>query len=222
MNILAVSDKVVPYLYTAYVREQHPDIDLIVGCGDLPFYYLEFLVSALDVPLVYVRGNHDTVPQYAMNGRVLYDVQGGIDLHGQVMEVEGLLFAGLEGSMRYRPEVPLMYSESEMAWEVLRLVPLLLWNRARYGRAVDVLVTHSPPFQVHDREDRAHTGFRIFHRLIRRFQPRYLLHGHVHVYRPDVPRVTRYGDTTIINVYPYCTLNYEEPPKPDVVFTLPT
>src|SRR5205823_4064430 len=33
--------------------------DLVVGCGDLPFDYLEYLVSRLDVPLLYVPGNHD-------------------------------------------------------------------------------------------------------------------------------------------------------------------
>ena len=33
--------------------------DLVIGCGDLPFDYLEYLVSRLDVPLLYVPGNHD-------------------------------------------------------------------------------------------------------------------------------------------------------------------
>ena len=30
-----------------------------MSCGDLPFDYLEYLVSRLDVPLLYVPGNHD-------------------------------------------------------------------------------------------------------------------------------------------------------------------
>ena len=33
--------------------------ELIVGCGDLPFEYLGRLMNALDVPLVFVPGNHD-------------------------------------------------------------------------------------------------------------------------------------------------------------------
>lgn len=65
MKILAVSDRVIDWLYSGHVREKFSDIDLIIGCGDLPFYYLDFLTSALDRPLVYVRGNHDIGPQYA-------------------------------------------------------------------------------------------------------------------------------------------------------------
>lgn len=214
MNILAVSDRVPDHLYNSYVHQNYPDVDLLVGCGDLPFYYLEFLVSALNVPLVYVRGNHDAVPQYTVDQRVLTGVQGGTDVHRRVFVCNGLLIAGLEGSMRYRPDDPLMYSESEMRWQVLLLAPHLLWNRIRYGRALDILVTHSPPHGIHDRSDRAHTGFKIFHTLMRYFRPRYLLHGHIHVYRRNVPRITRYHQTNVINVYPYYTLDYDNPPSP--------
>jgi hypothetical protein len=33
--------------------------ELIFACGDLPFGYLGYLMNALDVPLVFVPGNHD-------------------------------------------------------------------------------------------------------------------------------------------------------------------
>lgn len=212
MKILAVSDRVMGNLYHAHVHQAYPDVDLIIGCGDLPFYYLDFLVSALDVPLLYVRGNHDGTPQYTMDGRVLTGVPGGLDIHGRVVTLQGLTLAGLEGSMRYRPDDPLMYSEGEMGWEMTRLLPQLLWRRFRYGRALDILVTHSPPYQIHDRRDRAHSGFKLFHDFMRLFRPRYLLHGHVHVYRRDVPCVTRYQDTIVVNVYPYRLLNLGAPP----------
>jgi uncharacterized protein len=202
MKILAVSDQVLDYIYQPKVRQLYPDIDLVVGCGDLPFYYLEFLISALDVPLVYVRGNHDRGPQYTVEGRVLTEVHGGIDLHGRVLKVDNLLFVGLEGSMRYRPGAPLMYSESEMRWHVARLLPGLLRNKVRYGRFLDILVTHSPAYGIHDRPDLAHIGFKIFLNFVRLFKPRYLLHGHIHIYRQDTIRETRYYDTEIINVFP--------------------
>ncbi|MCA9991513.1 MAG: metallophosphoesterase family protein [Ardenticatenaceae bacterium] len=213
MKILAVSDRVMSHLYSTQVRPNYPDVDLLISCGDLPFYYLEYLVSALDVPLLYVCGNHDTTPQYTTDGRMLKQVNGGCDIHGQVVFEKGLIFAGLEGSMRYRPHAPLMYTESEMNREISRLVPRLLWNWVRHGRALDVLVTHSPPYKVHDQPDIAHTGFKRFHQLVRVFRPRYLLHGHIHVYRQDVPRVTQLYDTLVINVYPYRLLNFYNPPK---------
>ncbi len=217
MKILAVSDQVAPILYSSNVRQSFPDIDLLIGCGDLPFYFLEFLVSTLDVPLYYVRGNHDVTPQYSLNGGVLEAVGGGTNIHARAVRDKGVIFAGLEGSMRYRPKAELMFNETEMRWEAARLLPQLLWNKLRFGRAVDVLVTHSPPYRVHDQDDLAHTGFRYFHTLLRQFRPRYLLHGHIHLYRRDVPRVTRLYGTTVINVYPFRVLEFYRTPKPDQV-----
>jgi uncharacterized protein len=209
MKILAVSDRVLDVLYQSHVREYMPDLDLIIGCGDLPYYYLDFLISALNVPLVYVRGNHDQGPQYTADGRVLRSVPGGIDLHSQTYAFQGLLLAGLEGSMRYRPEANLMYTEREMRWQFSQLVPRLLLNRSRHGRYLDVLVTHSPPYGIHDRSDLPHTGFKVFLTLMRMFRPRYLLHGHIHLYRADAVRETQFEETAVINVYPYRLLTID-------------
>ncbi|RMG90411.1 MAG: metallophosphoesterase [Chloroflexi bacterium] len=210
MRVLAVSDRVLDRLYCAQVKEQFGGIDLLIGCGDLPYYYLDFLVSALDVPMVYVLGNHDQGPQYTVDGRILKEVRGGVNIHGRVTRYKDWLIAGLEGSMRYHPKGKLMYSESEMRWEVTQLLPNLLWNRVRYGRFLDILVTHSPPFGIHDRPDLPHTGFRIFRTFMRLFKPRYLLHGHIHIYRPDTPHETVFGSTRVINVYPYRLLTLEK------------
>ena len=210
MQLLAVSDRIVDRLYSNEVARQFPKVDLLIGCGDLPFFYLEFLVSSLNATLVYVRGNHDRVPQYTSSGRTLLKPQGGIDLHATTHVVNGLLIAGLEGSMRYKPNASLMYTETEMTLAVARLIPSLLQRIAQYRRPLDILVTHSPPYGIHDENDLAHRGFRIFLTLLRLFRPRLLLHGHVHVYRGDVKRVSNYENTTIVNVYPYRLLNIVE------------
>ena len=210
MRIMAVSDRIVEHLYTSDVQSRHGDIDLLIGCGDLPYYYLEFLISALDARLVYVRGNHDLGPQYTADGRVLEHVPGGLDIHRRVVQIDGLLIGGLEGSIRYRPKAPYMYTEQEMRWNAWSLLPQLMMNRIRYGRALDIMVTHSPAAGIHDGRDPAHQGFAVLRTVMKRFRPRYLLHGHIHVYRNDVPRVTKYFDTTVINVYPYRVFNYGE------------
>jgi uncharacterized protein len=207
MKVMAVSDRVLDHLYSGNVRKHYPDIDLLVGCGDLPYYYLDFLVSALDAPLVYVLGNHDGGPQYTSDNRLLTGVRGGQHIHGHSVNVNGLIVAGLDGSMRYRPRAPYMYSEAEMSAQVARLTPQLLWNRQRYGRYLDVLVTHSPPYGIHDRDDLPHTGFKVFLQLMRLFKPRYLLHGHIHLYRPDTVTETKHGATKVINVYPSTLLD---------------
>lgn len=208
MKILAVSDRVVDHLYSSHVKQRHPDVDLIIGCGDLPFYYLEFLISALDAPLVYVRGNHDLSPQYTADGRTLTEVHGGSNIHARVLQVRGLLLAGLEGSMRYRPNAPLMYTEAEMRQEVGRLLLGLCWFRIRHGRFIDILVTHSPPLNIHDASDQAHQGFKVFRYMMKWLRPKYLLHGHIHVYRQNTRRITQFEETTVINVYPYRFLGY--------------
>ena len=203
MKILAVSDRVLDKLYSGSIRQTYADVDLMIGCGDLPFYYLDFLTSAIDAPLVYVRGNHDEGPQYAVDGRVWRDVRGGVDIHGKVVARKGLILAGLQGSMRYKAHADYMYTEAEMRRVVAQLVPRLLWNRQRLGRALDVLVTPSPPFGIHDRPDLPHTGFKVFLSFLRLFKPRYHLHGHVHIYRQDEITQTQFEETTIVNVYPY-------------------
>jgi len=209
VKILAVSDRVVEQIYCSNVREKFPDIDLIIGCGDLPLYYLDFLFSALDAPLVYVRGNHDGGKQYMADNRVISEIEGGINLHGRTANIDELLLAGLEGSMRYRPKRPYMYTESEMRSQIARLIPNLLINRQRHGRFLDILVAHSPPFGIHDREDLAHTGFKVFLTFMQLFKPRYLLHGHIHLYRHDTVRETKHHHTHVINVYPYKTIQIE-------------
>ncbi len=111
--------------------------------------------------------------------------------------------------MRYKAHADYMYSESEMRVVVAQMVPRLLWNRQRVGRALDVLVTHSPPFGIHDRPDLPHTGFKVFLTFLRLFRPRYHLHGHIHVYRQDEVVQTRHEETDVINVYPYKLLDID-------------
>lgn len=214
MKILAVSDRVMDQLYCSDVRSKYPDVDMIIGCGDLPFYYLDFLVSAMDVPLFYVRGNHDRGPQYTITGKVLEQVPGGVDLHGSVIRHNGLLIAGLEGSMRYRPGAPFMYTEAEMRREIARLIPRLLWNKQRHGRYLDLLITHSPPFGIHDRPDLPHTGFKVFLNVMKLFKPKVLLHGHIHIYRRTTQVTSVFEETTILNVYPYRLVDLNALPEP--------
>lgn len=206
---MTVSDRIMDRLYSSQVGQQYRDINLLISCGDLPYYYLEFLLSSLNTSLVYVRGNHDRGPQYTSDGRTLTRPQGGTDLHGRVINHNGLLIAGLEGSMRYKPKAPLMYSEGEMTLQVAALTLKLLRITGRYRRKLDILVTHSPPFGIHDESDLAHRGFKAFLPLIRLFKPRYHFHGHVHVYRNDAVRETIYKETRIINVFPLRLIEVE-------------
>jgi len=201
MKILSISDKIVPFIYGQAVRCRFLDVDLVIGCGDLPYYYLEYVLTALDVPLYYVRGNHDNVVEYSEEGQRTQP-HGGVDLHRRMFEHSGLLITGVEGSLRYRSG-PFQYSQSEMWGHVWKLVPGLFVNKVRYGRYLDIFVTHAPPLGIHDKPDLPHRGIRAFRWLINVFQPAYFFHGHIHVYRPDEKVITGIGQTQVINTYAY-------------------
>jgi hypothetical protein len=47
VKILTVSDVVEPGLYDARICERYGDVDLVLACGDLPNYYLEFIAPNL-------------------------------------------------------------------------------------------------------------------------------------------------------------------------------
>lgn len=202
VKVLCVSDKVVEFLYSPAVLQYGQDVEVIFGCGDLPYYYLEFLLSMLNVPLYYVHGNHDPEEEYASSGERITGPGGGFNLDGTVTRVKDRLVAGLEGSIRYKLG-PFQYSESEMWAKVVRLTPMLVFNQVFHGRALDILITHSPPYGIHNGPDRVHRGFKSFLWLMQRFKPAYLLHGHHHVYNPNEQMVTQYYQTTVINVYPF-------------------
>ncbi len=209
MKILALSDEVVDFIYSPHVKDRFGDVDLVIGCGDLPFYYLEFVVTMLDKPVYFVPGNHDARLQHRSDGRTVATADGCINLDGRVCRERGLILAGLGGSIRYRADGEHQYSQSEMNRRAGGLSISLWLNHLRHGRALDILVTHSPPRGIHDADDLAHTGFDAFVEMVKIFRPRYLLHGHSHVYRnTDVTR-TQLGRTEILNVYPYRVIEWE-------------
>ncbi len=200
MKVLAVTDEIVERLYFLAADSHFKDIGLLLSCGDLPYPYLEYLVTMLNVPLGYVPGNHD--PAYNPRHVESY-VEGGENVDGRVIRMAGLTIAGLGGSVRYRPHAVNQYSPLEMMLRAWRLGLLITLQRPRLG-PLDVLITHSPPRGIHDDKSHVHRGLSAINWLIRRYQPRYHLHGHVHFHRHNLtPSVTQLGPTTIINVFPY-------------------
>jgi len=206
MKILAVSDRVVPELSGADLRQQFADVDTVLSCGDLPYSYLQRIGNTLGVPGFYVHGNHDQ-PEYLSTGNTLLEPGGWVNLDGRLVQAKGLLLAGLEGSIRYRPGAPFQYTEGEMALKIWRLVPSLVMNWLRRGRYLDILVSHAPPFGIHDGADPAHRGFRALRRFVAWFRPRYLLHGHQHTCAEDAWQ-TRYLSTEVLNVHPFRVIGW--------------
>jgi hypothetical protein len=205
--VLAVSDEVDEGLYADLgpVRAA----GLIVACGDLPFEYLGYLMNGLDVPLVFVPGNHDPELSGYRNSR------GGLTLHaglpaqppwpdgavnadGRIVDVAGLRVAGLGGCRRYSSG-PNQYSDRQQARRARSLRRKAAWRRMRGEPRVDVLLTHAPPRGVGDGADAAHQGFTALHGLVAGLQPGVLLHGHVLACDAVTPD-RRLGRTGVRNV----------------------
>jgi Icc-related predicted phosphoesterase len=210
MKILTISDKVDELLYSPAIKHLFADVDLVLGCGDLPHYYLEFIVTMLGGPLFYVVGNHANEIKHYYKPAHQWEYPGGCEnIDGRIVHYKGLSIAGLEGSMRYNNNRHFQYTDREMAWKVRKLMPGLLLNKLFHGRYLDILISHAPPQGIHDKPDLCHQGFRALRTFIERFRPRYLIHGHVHVYSPSETTESVYHDTTVLNAYGYRTLEIE-------------
>ncbi len=203
MRLLLIADAVSPVVYSTNFPGNLAPLDAILSAGDIPGYLLEFLATKSRVPPVYVFGNHAYGKLRDPETDEEHPPGGCIDAHLRVVEVGGLLIAGVEGSLRYRPG-PHQYTQWQFRALTRRLYPRLLWNRARFGRAVDVLLTHAPPVGPNAGDDRVHQGVGAFNEFHRLWRPRLHVHGHVHLSGANAPReyVTPEG-VRVVNAYEF-------------------
>ncbi len=200
MKILVVSDEECPALWNECAKARLREYDLIISCGDLKADYLSFLVSLARCPVLYVHGNHDT-------GYSRRPPEGCDCIDGKVVTYNGVRIAGLGGCRRYHPGAH-QYTDKQMRSRIRKL-----WLPLLRTRGVDILVTHSPAEGLGDDPDPAHRGFGALKDFLDRYQPKFMLHGHVHLrYNINKPRMLRYGTTTIINASERYVLELEDRP----------
>ena len=197
MKILCLSDEECPALYDYYTPGKLKGYDLILSCGDLKASYLSFIVTMARCPVLYVHGNHDT--SYSRK-----PPEGCDCIEDQLVVWNGLRILGLGGCRRYRPGDH-QYTDKQMRKRIRKLRFKLWWHKG-----VDIVIAHAAPYGIGDDSDIAHRGFEAFVELIEKYQPKYFLHGHVHMnYGKDIQRVKQLGNTQIINVYERYELDIE-------------
>ncbi|MDR0389929.1 MAG: metallophosphoesterase [Spirochaetaceae bacterium] len=220
MKILCIADQIDPLVYTASIKERFADIDLVLSAGDLPMEYLDFIVSSLNKPLLFVFGNHNLEDlgqyqkDYSIVGQQAFRMDmfrgSGATYTGFRVTREGkLLVAGLGGCMRYNRGNN-QFTDSQMYLKIFALIPRLIFNRIFHGRFVDILLTHAAPRGIHDLDDPCHRGFKAFLWFVRVFKPEYLVHGHVHLYDLNTVRDSRLGRTRIINAFGHYVIELED------------
>ena len=193
MKVMIVADIEDRRIYDYYRKDRTEGVELIVACGDLKTGYLDFLITMVNVPTIYICGNHD--------GNLIKDPVGGAEcIEDRVFKFKGYNFAGLGGSFRYNPNGRNMYTEKEMRWRAAKLAP-----RIKLAGGLDVLVTHAPAAGYGDLEDLPHRGFETFNTMMNKYKPAYMFHGHVHAnYGVNIPmHQTHESGTLIYNAYGY-------------------
>ncbi|MCR5147552.1 MAG: metallophosphoesterase [Eubacterium sp.] len=205
MRILAIADLESKYYWDFFEKSKLEGLDLIISAGDLDPHYLSFLATYAKCPVLYVHGNHDykyeSVPP-----------DGCICIEDTIYEHEGVKILGLGGSMRYNMGADVMhqYDEKEMASRVRKL-KFKMWRKG-----VDILVTHSPAYNLNDGDDLPHTGFKCFYKILDTYNPGLFIHGHVHrTYGRQFVQEYSYKDTRVINAFERCIIDFEPNRKGD-------
>jgi Icc-related predicted phosphoesterase len=196
MKILAVGDKESSYIWDHFNPEAFRDVKLVISTGDLDAEYLSFIVTMLNVPLLYVPGNHD--------GRYKTKAPEGCqNIDGRIVTIGNINIMGLGGSILYN-HGPYQFTEKEMSSRLKKL-RFSLWRKKR----IDIFVSHAPAMGINDGEDPCHKGFGVFREILDKYKPRFFLHGHQHLsYGSGAKRLAQYGDTTVINSEGYYLFEY--------------
>lgn len=235
MKILCVSDYVDPLIYNQEVKKTFGDVDLVLCAGDLPLDYVDFIVTVLSKPTYFVFGNHN-LKDYSLyhksarynpgqeNGYSNHEIRGHGAIYAGFKSIVDhnltftdpktgkrtpLLIAGTSGSFRYNKGMS-QYTEFQMKMKLIKMIPKLLINKMKYGRYLDIFLTHATPRHVHDHEDMCHRGFECFNWFLEKFKPAYMIHGHIHLYDMREIRVSKYDETTVVNAYAHCIVNFPE------------
>lgn len=223
MKILIVSDQIDPFIYNYAIKELFNDVSCVLCAGDLPMDYIDFIVSTLNKPTYFIFGNHNLNGLKFFHKDAAYDASqtGSKEFHSCGATYAGfkvitdhelkwphpkkrkatpLLIAGVSGSRDYNHGA-CQYTESEMRFKLFKLIPRLILNKILYGRYLDIFLTHATPRHVHEHEDNCHKGFKCFNKFIKKYKPTYMVHGHIHLYDQNEPRVSVYHDTIVVNAY---------------------
>jgi len=203
MKILTIADVVVKELYEDFNKKDFTEIDLVLACGDLPPEYLTFLYDSLNVPVYYVRGNHD----------IRHDLKpplGCMNIHSKIVKINNLKIMGLEGSLWYNGG-PYQYTEKQMK-KIIRSLKLSLW----WNKGIDIVITHAPPRHIHDGNDLCHMGFDCYRKLIDTYRPDYFIHGHIHsFFETQDERITIVDNTKVMNTYGYSIIEINDIQVPE-------
>lgn len=143
--------------------------DIIVTLGDISVQDLRIIKRTADnlgIPAIGICGNHDE--PFALQS------VGIDDLHGKVKTIDGVTFAGIGGSLRYKRS-NYMFLTQQQSIDIAKSLP-----------KADVLISHEKPYSGWFFDKKAqyakdpHAGLVGITKYIRQNKPKIHLYGHLH------------------------------------------
>lgn len=173
MKIVAFSDLHRDVAMAEAIVRDSGDADVVVGAGDFATCGVGHqdtlsILRRMTVPFVLVPGNHDDLEELRA---ACADWPEAHVLHGQSVRIDGVVFFGIGfGSGVVNPEP---WNKALDEDEAARMM-MQCTNGA-------VLVSHSPPWGVADRQkDGRHDGSAALRDAVLIRQPRIMICGHIH------------------------------------------
>ncbi len=222
-KLLCISDQINPLIYSKNLKEKYGDIDLVISAGDLPMEYLDFIQSSLERPVLFVFGGHslkalthyhpemsdkktDASTKFKKNNKFKSEKADYIGFKAR--KIGELLIAGISGTKKQK-DGKNEFSETQMRKKLFMLSFRLILNKLKYGRCLDILVSHTPPVINDETPDFEKKGYKCFALFLKIFKPKYMLHGSIHLHTDSKSRFFDFNKTRIINVYDKYILEVE-------------
>ena len=137
------------------------DIDVCLLLGDLSIRDIAIVKEKIgNIPVYGVLGNHD--------GFELYDRFGIENIHGKVVEIDGVRIAGMQGAFRYKDTNFPFYTDDESV------------EIAEEMDGADILISHDYPKDFHKNTDWAHSGLQGITHYCEKHRVPLNIHGHFH------------------------------------------
>ena len=141
------------------------DFDYLVILGDLTNRMREMhLFSMLPPETLFIPGNNEK-PE--------------LGVHGKVVEISGIRFACIGGSLKTPFSTPFELEEEDYKKISAELSDF------------DFLLTHSPPHGVLDDVGGVHIGSKALRELVEKIKPKAVFTGHVHEYAGSISFIDR-------------------------------
>ncbi len=137
------------------------EYDLCILLGDIHPYDLKQILELVPKEkILALRGNHDEFE--------LYEREGIKEMSGSTVTYNGVSFAGIEGSFRYKDRIFPSFTQYESLYQLEDM------------ESADVLLSHDCVFE-HSKNDKAHAGLIGITRFVYQNAPVWHIHGHLHL-----------------------------------------